>query len=72
MKATMEIKTMSELTGGDGKKWPETMDAVVWAKEFVEMVKSKPSIATDEGVMISWFANAIMIGWDEHGRRTRN
>ena len=55
--------------GGDGKTWPQTMDAVVWAKEFVETATRIPSIATDEGTMISWFANAIMAGYDEAQRR---
>ncbi len=39
-------------------------DAKVWAEEFVKMVKDKPEIATDEGTMIGWFANAIMAGHD--------
>lgn len=42
--------------GTDGQKW---------AKEFVKIVKEKPSIATDEGTMIGWFANAIMAGYDK-------
>jgi len=40
-------------------------DAKVWAEEFVKMVKAKPGIATDEGTMIGWFANAIMAGYDQ-------
>uniref|UniRef100_A0A6M3IE39 Phage protein n=1 Tax=viral metagenome TaxID=1070528 RepID=A0A6M3IE39_9ZZZZ len=40
-------------------------DAKVWAEEFVKIVKKKPSITTDEGTMIGWFANAIMTGYDE-------
>lgn len=40
-------------------------DAQVWAREFVKLVKEKPSISTDEGTMIGWFANAIMAGWDK-------
>ena len=40
-------------------------DARVWAKEFIKSVKKKPSIATDEGTMIGWFANAIMSGYDK-------
>ena len=42
-----------------------TFDAKVWAKEFIKIVKKKPSIATDEGTMIGWFANAIMAGYDK-------
>lgn len=40
-------------------------DARVWAKEFVDHVKAKPEIATDEGAMSAWFANALMRGHDE-------
>ena len=39
-------------------------DAQVWAREFVKIVRENPSIPTDEGTMISWFANAIMAGHD--------
>ena len=39
-------------------------DAKVWAEEFVKVVNLKPTIATDEGTMIGWFANAIMAGYD--------
>lgn len=45
-------------------------DAVVWAKEFVEAVKSKPSIATDKDAMTGWFANAIMAGFDRGKKET--
>jgi len=40
-------------------------DAKVWTEEFVKMVKAKPEIATDEGTMLGWFANAIMTGYDK-------
>jgi len=46
------------------KKLIGNADAKIWAEEFVKMVKKKPSIATDEGTMIGWFANAIMAGYD--------
>lgn len=46
------------------KKLIGNMDGKVWAEEFVKMVKKKSSIATDEGTMIGWFANAIMAGYD--------
>ena len=39
--------------------------AKVWAEEFVRSVKIKPEIATDEGTMLGWFANAIMAGYDK-------
>lgn len=36
-----------------------TTDAAVWAKEFCRLFPD-----ADEGLMISWFANAIMTGVD--------
>ena len=39
--------------------------AKVWAEEFVKSVKKNPKIATDEGTMLGWFANAIMAGYDK-------
>ena len=40
-------------------------DAKDWAKEFVRMVKVKPEIATDVGIMITWFSNTMTAGWDK-------
>jgi hypothetical protein len=45
--------------GVAAQKWPHTMDAQVWAKEFCKMFPEM-----DEGTMIAWFANAIMAGYD--------
>ena len=45
------------------------MDAAKWAASFVAHVQWKPSIATDEGTMIGWFANAIMAGYDTAAAR---
>lgn len=45
-----------------------SFDARDWAKQFVEHVKRIPSIATDEETMVSWFASALMRGYDEHQR----
>jgi hypothetical protein len=47
----------------------ESFDARDWATAFVEHVRANPDIATDEGTMISWFANAIMRGYDEAQNR---
>lgn len=51
-------------------------DAQLWAKEWVALAASllarsngNPLTLLDEGWMISWFANAIMAGFDE-GRRS--
>ena len=43
-------------------------DAKIWAEEFVRIIKDKPQIATDEGTMMTWFANAIMAGYDKKAR----
>jgi hypothetical protein len=46
-------------------------DAQVWAQKFIETQRIAPDIATDEGTMIGWFANAIMSGWDAGARHER-
>lgn len=48
---------------------PRGMDARDWARSWMEHIARNPSIATDEGCMIGWFANAIMAGFDEAARR---
>lgn len=54
-------------------KLHETMDALVWAREWcriareIEAVKDG-RVVIDEGWMLSWFANTIMVGWD-HAKR---
>lgn len=46
--------------------WPlPSFDARDWAEAFCRVVRDKPSIATDEGTMITWFAGAFMRGYDE-------
>lgn len=49
----------------------QSFDARDWAAAFVAHVQANPAIATDEGTMIGWFANAIMRGYDEHARKLR-
>lgn len=44
-------------------KLHDTMDAVVWAKEFKRICDTNGHYC-DEEWMVSWFANAIMVGWD--------
>lgn len=48
---------------------PTSMDAVKWAEFWLAHVTYNPSIATDEGTMIGWFANVAMAGYDEARRR---
>ena len=51
--------------------WPiPSFDARDWAREFCRIAKTKGH-DLDEGWMITWFANALMRGWDEHARRTK-
>lgn len=53
----------------DDPNWPlPSFDARHWAEAFVALVKQKPDIATDEGTMTTWFAGALMRGYDEHAR----
>jgi len=46
------------------------MDAQKWAKEFMRIWAGRWA-EVDEALMISWFANAIMRGFDEGGRRQK-
>lgn len=54
------------------QRWPHTMDAAKWAKEFVKSYHpvgkdlSRPAMNTREAeeLMLGWFANAIMAGYD--------
>jgi hypothetical protein len=50
---------------------PQSMDAKVWAIEFMRLYRENALDPTwvDEGLMIGWFANAIMAGYDESQRR---
>lgn len=45
-------------------KWPHTMDARIWAREWAETLAKRPDIPQDGGTMIAWFASAIMAGYD--------
>lgn len=51
------------------QKWPHTMDAQEWVAEWMKAVKANPTIHTDEGTMLAWFANAIMAGFDTANAR---
>lgn len=49
----------------DRPDWPlPSFDAQDWAKAFCKL---NPSM--DEGLMLTWFANALMRGFDEHAAR---
>ncbi len=47
----------------------QSMDAVVWAKEFNRVLVSKGEQPWDEEFLVAWFANSIMAGYDEARRR---
>jgi hypothetical protein len=49
-----------------------SFDARDWAKAFVEHVTANPGIPTDEATMTTWFANALMRGYDEHNWSTKD
>ena len=42
-------------------------NAMVWVKAWLETISEHPTVPTDEGAMLGWFANALMAGYD-HGR----
>lgn len=48
-----------------------SIDAVVWAKEFMRCYK-KFGYEVDEDTMRGWFASSIMAGFDEANRRNKN
>lgn len=56
--------------------WPlPSFDAQDWAKAFCKIAnegygfKDATGNPIDEGWMITWFANALMRGYDEHAAR---
>lgn len=50
--------------------WPlPSFDARDWAKAFVEIATKNGHAGLDEGWMLTWFANALMRGFDEYARR---
>lgn len=48
-----------------------TIDASVWADEWLRVIAMHPEIPTDRDAMIGWFSNALVVGYDE-GWRARN
>lgn len=53
----------------DASTFVHSMDARDWTAGWLKCVAANPSIATDEGAMLGWFANAIMAGFDTARRR---
>lgn len=50
----------------------ESFDARDWARAFVKTIAANQSIPTDEETMTTWFANALMRGYDEHRWRSKD
>ena len=48
-----------------------TMDAKVWTDEFMAAKARLGNKEFDHAMMLSWFANAIMAGFDEANRRAQ-
>jgi len=44
-------------------------DAMIWVDEWARIIKENPKISTDQGTMLTWFANAIMAGYDHAVRQ---
>jgi hypothetical protein len=49
----------------------KSFDARVWANEFVKHCLSNPLIASDRECMTTWFANALMRGYDQKTWETK-
>ena len=50
--------------------WPlPSFDARDWARAFLEAYEKADDGFLCEETMITWFASALMRGWDEHGSR---
>ena len=60
-----ELPGMLELVNAvKEQRWPHTVDAQVWADEWLKTIAEHPKIPHDKATMIGWFANAIMAGYD--------
>jgi hypothetical protein len=41
-----------------------SFDAREWVKEWEKAIAANPAIPTDKETMVTWFANALMAGYD--------
>ena len=48
----------------------DSFDAQHWAASFLDTLRENPQIIIDHDLMVCWFANALMRGFDEHYWRT--
>jgi len=49
----------------DHKDLTETIDAILWADEWLKTIAEHPEIPQDRETMITWFSNALMVGYDK-------
>jgi hypothetical protein len=47
----------------------DSTDAKIWAQEFMKIWQEEPIDILDEDLMLGWFANAIMAGYDSARRK---
>ena len=67
----MEARRLDRETPEPDQSFTQSFQAEPWALAFIAIVRRNPSIATDEGTMLGWFANAIMRGYDERVRESK-
>jgi hypothetical protein len=48
-----------------------SFDAEIWAAAFISTLRRNPEIIVDHSLMVTWFANALMRGYDEHRYSTK-
>ncbi len=66
-----ELDSAQEHVNNNDMRWIHTIDAQVWGQKFMETMatqKWKKKHITED-LMVSWFACAIMSGYDEGTRR---
>lgn len=51
-------------------KLHRSFDAQHWAAAFLDTLRDHPDIIIDHELMVAWFANALMRGYDEREWRT--
>jgi hypothetical protein len=56
---TPDPSATDHIVDNDGKRWDQTMSGKLWAQAFCTLFPGH-----DEGLMLTWFCNAIMAGWD--------
>lgn len=48
----------------------KSFDAQLWAASFLNTLREHPEIIIDHDLMVSWFANALMRGYEERTWQT--